>query len=98
MSHHELPAGATWYGDMMHDDAAMGPAAAERKWFPHEFARAPQPERGERVQSGWTGAFIDAVVDSREYMLLTAAPNYQAPKSMAQLWREAVAEVERERA
>ncbi len=98
MSHRDLPPPATWYGDMMHDDASMGSAVAERKWFPHEMRRAQESERGERAWSGWTGAYIEAVVEKREYMLLTAAPNYEAPKSMAQLWREAVAEVEGESA
>lgn len=95
MSHQELPPASTWYGDMMHDDAALGSAAAERKWFPHEVHRSLESPRGERVRSGWTGAFIEAVVDRREYMLLPATP---APKSLAQLWREAVATVEKEQA
>lgn len=100
MSHPDLPPPSNWYGEMMQDDARLGPAAAEALWFPrmlreHELA-AMQGFSGEKVNSGWTGALIEAVVDKREYMLLTQSPNYRPPKSLGQLWRDAVAENKRD--
>ena len=86
----DLSSAPSLYASYLDEEVRNGEAAAEERFFPRHRERAPMPPYNP-VAHHWTGAFMDCVIERRDYRLLSASPHYIAPVTIASAWRDAVA-------